>query len=86
MFIEIWNNSVLIPKKLVIMKLDFQKVYMNQGILIVWVWDKTILAELKKMLPLFVHTLRGIFKSQLGVSTLDYVIEEKKRTLLTFFQ
>jgi|SRR3989344_6172991 len=77
MFIEIWSSSILFSHKLVFMKLDFNKVYTNKGILIVYVWDKTLLAELQKMLPLFVHTLGGIFKSQLGVSKLDFVIEEK---------
>ncbi len=78
MFIEIWSSSVLFSHKLAIMKLDFNKVYANKGVLIVWVWDKTLLSELQKMLPLYVHTLEGIFKSQLGVSKLDFVIEEKR--------
>ena len=85
MFIEIWSSSILLSHKLAIMKLDFSKVYENKGILIVWVWDKTLLSELKKMLPLFVHTLGGIFKSQLGVTKLDFVIEEK-RGVIPFFR
>ncbi len=86
MFIEIWDSSILFPKKLAVMKLDFQRVYENKGVLIVWVWDTTLLAELERMVPLFVHTLSEIFKSQLGISKLDYIIEEKKRTVLSFFQ